>query len=208
MKIWTYGCSFTAGYKGLLFSNKVWGNLLSIGQEYEFVNRGHAGGGFHDVREYLLKDIGTIQAQDLVIIQLPTPTRVCIPYFETKWDSLMRIRHEHPEGTIGWTEYMKDWQGLVDALGQEASIVFDMLDRLQLRWMWWTTEKASKSLNKYSSNRLKLNQYDTYEEWIWDNKTYWYKEDDWHQNIEGHRTMANIFSKQIREYMKIEQEII
>jgi len=208
MKIWTYGCSFTAGYNESFLSDEIWPNLLSIGEKYELVNRGHAGGGFHNVREYILQDIGRVGIEDLMIVQLPTSNRVCIPYFKTKWDSFMRIRHEHPKGTIGWIEYMKDFDGLVDTLGYEASILFDLLDRLELKWLWWSAEKASKSLGIYTKNRLSLSKYNTYEDWIWNNKKYWIDVDkgDWHQNKEGHIVQAKDFSKQIKKHLTRRRE--
>lgn len=207
MKIWTYGCSFTSGYNELLFSKHIWPSLLDIGEEYELVNRGYVGLGFHNVREFILEDIGRADKQDLLIIQLPTSNRVVIPYFETIWDSFMRIRDKDPNGTASWIKYMKDFDGLVEALGQEASIVFDLLNRLDLKWMWWSAEKASKSLNKYNNNRLSINDYDTYEDWIWGNKQYWVDKDkgDWHQNIEGQKAMASTFSKQIKQYLNNEE---
>ena len=202
MKIWTYGCSFTSGYEHLLFSDKLWPYHLDIGRKYEVVNRGHGGGGFYDVRRYLLTDIGTISSEDLVIVQLPTSNRVCIPYFETEWDSFMRIRHEHPDSTVGWLKYMKDREGLIETLKDEVEIVFDLMLRLQMKWMWWSAEKASKSLyGKYPYSNLKLDGIDNYEEWIFSNSEYWYNDNDWHQNELGHKKMGELFSNHVKTYL-------
>ena len=225
MRIWIYGCSFSSGYKELDFDKNTWPYLLSnysfeiidrghgegsfkqdwpfllSNHSFEIIHRGHGGGSFYDVREYLLQDIGKIKEDDLLIIQLPTSNRVVIPYFVKEWDSFMRIMNEHPEGTVEWIRYMEDFDGLRDALAKEATTVFDLLNRLNLNWVWWTAEKASKSLyDKYPENNLKLDQYDSYEEWIFKNKEYWRNSNDWHQNIEGHKALANTFRKQLQEW--------
>lgn len=201
MKIWTYGCSFTSGYNELQFTDEVWTNKLTLNQPYSLKNRAQGGGGFHDVRRHLLRDIGEINSDDLIIIQLPTSNRVCIPYFQTEWDSFMRIVNEHPEGTIGWLHYLKDRDDLIDALAEEAIVLFELLNRLKLKWMWWSSERTSHLLDKFDYNRLILEEYFSYEDWIWNNRQYWIKEDDWHQNIEGHNKLANIFSKQISTFL-------
>ena len=200
MKVWTYGCSFTAGYKELMYSDYLWDRLLSFNREYIAINRGHGGGGFHNVRENILQDIGKISKDDLIILQLPTSNRVVIPYFKKEWDSFMRIRYEQPEGTIGWLSYLKDFDERIQAYAREVSLIFDLLKRLHLKWVWWPVEDTSEILDKYSNNRLEIVGHSTFEKWIWSSKEYWYAENDWHQSILGHKTMADSFSKQIIQF--------
>ena len=201
MRIWIYGCSFSSGYEELYFDKRTWPYLLA-NNTHEIVHRGKGGGSFYDVREYLLQDIGKIKEDDLLIIQLPTSNRVVIPYFVEEWNSFMGIRDKHPKGAIEWIRYMKDFDGLRDALANEVITVFDLLNRLNLNWVWWTAEKASKNLyDKYPDNNLKIEQYDNYEQWIFDNRQYWNEQpDDWHQNIEGHKAMARTFKEQLNEW--------
>lgn len=202
MKIWTYGCSFTAGYEEYYLSDKTWPYFLDIGVEYEVENRGHGGGGFYNVREHLLNDIGRIKPSDLVILQLPSPNRVVIPYFEEEWSSFMKVQFEQPKGTIGWLKYMKTIEGLIEALGKEADIIFRLLNRLDITWVWWTAERPSKFLKTdYGKNLLRFNEHDNYVDWIYTRTEFWNNNKDWHQNANGHEAMAVMFSSYIRMHL-------
>lgn len=202
IKIYTYGCSFTAGYEELMFSEYTWQNHLKLSCNYEPVNRGHGGGGFYDVRKYVLQDIGVFTNDDIVIIQLPTPNRVVIPYFQTQWDSFMRIRHEHSSDTIGWLKYLKDRDGLRYELAKEAELIFDLLCRLNIKWYWWTAEQPDNLLiDKFSDKMLTIENQICYEDWIWKNQQFWRNPNDWHQSKQGHLAIANSFSHQISCFM-------
>ena len=209
MRIWTYGCSFTSGFMEYYLlaerAKDAWPHLLDIGQEYEVVNRGIPGAGFYSIRNEILKNIGTIRRDDLIICQLPNAFRIEVPYFVDDYSSFINIQRRGKEviDRYAWFKYLRTFEEMDQVLEDETEIVFDMLNRLGLRFLWWSVDNPSNEfIEKYSKNYIKLENDKGYYDWIHNNKEYWnVPEKDFHQNGKGHQALADIISKRIIEYL-------
>lgn len=206
MTVWTYGCSLTSGYNELRLSNKTWPHFLDIGSKYNVVNRADVAKPFHHARQQLLNDIGHIKDNDLVIFQLTFAHRVFNPYFIEDYDLSLKIKTWHlPKGDKAWLPYLKDDTGLESTLKQEALILFNLMKRLKIKFMWWSGGlKNDNSLEEFLNNKLELENFNCYMDWIDKNSKVCYERGDFHVNEDGHRVMAKSFSKQIRNYMSID----
>lgn len=205
--LWTYGCSFTAGYEKLRHTNKTWQYYLDLGSPIEIINKADVAKPLNHAREELMGDLGSIQREDLVIFQLTFSNRVFVPYFKEEYDLYFKVRDWHvPKGDMVWFPYMKEGRELDEALMKEAYVIFTMLQNLNIRFMWWTAGELDEDLvDPFKANMLTFGNHQSYYKWINHNLNLWYQKGDPHQNEDGHKLMADIFSKQIRKYLGIQE---
>lgn len=207
INIWTYGCSLTAGYEELKLTDKVWPHHLDIGIPFNVINRANVGKSFYDASQKLLNDIGNIKKNDLVIFQLTFSHRLYLPYFTEEYDSYRKVRDWHlPKGNPAWFQYMKESDGLDFTLKEESLVLFRLMNRLGIKFMWWTLNLYDDTiLEEFIDNKLSIEKEPCYLAWVEKNYKIHYRPNDMHVNEDGHKLIAQSFSPQIINYLNIKE---
>lgn len=209
MNVWTYGCSLTSGYQELRLTDKTWPHYLDIGSRFNVINRADVAKPFHHAREQLLNDIGLIKKEDLVIFQLTFAHRVFIPYFKEEYDLSLKVKDWYlPKGDPAWFIYLKDSKELNITFKKEAIVLFKLMKRLEIRFMWWSGGLENDDLlEEFLHNKLQIEEANCYMDWIDKNNRVRYEKGDFHVNEDGHKLIAKSFSKQIRKFLEIDTKL-
>ena len=204
--VYAYGCSYTHGYQDEI--GKGWVTRLKLKEEVNLYNRGHAGAGWVTVRNKILKEAHKFNIGDIIIVQIPFPYRVEVPYFIPKYDSFMRFWNEHPEGTTEWLKYVLPEHQLEAVISEEALDLFNTLTRLGTQVVWWQTENMYTLMNS-DYPMLTIGDYPCFFDWNHSRYDLTISGDgkDTHLNEKGYFAMATDFGSQLNRIINFKSAI-